>query len=252
MKKIAVTALACLSAALGAALGAERGELTLGGGAHYSQGSYGTPTETSVTALVFTARYDVERWTLRASVPYLFVEGSEAVVPGVGAVRAGAGDSSASGLGDATVSLTYTAHYDPASRFGVDVTGKAKLATAEDDRLGTGENDYSVLADLYRDFGRWTAFGGLGYTIMGNPPGVTLNDVVSFNFGASYRLDERARLGASYDEREAAASGAPQREITLFYSTRLESGWRAQGYFLLGLANGSPDWGAGLSAAYAF
>ena len=150
------------------------------------------------------------------------------------------------------MSLTYTAHYDAASRFGVDVGGKVKLATADNDRLGTGEHDYSVLVDLYRDFGRWTAFGGLGYTIMGNPPGVTLNDVLSFNFGASYRLDERARVGASYDEREAATSGAPQREITLFYSTRLEGGWRAQGYFLLGLANGSPDWGAGLSAAYAF
>lgn len=249
-----MVALAGLSAAGGAAFGAEQGELTVGGGAHYSQGSYGTSSETSIMALVFTARYDVERWSLRTSIPYLFVEGSEAVVPGVGAVRSApaAEDSSASGLGDATLSLTYAAHYDPASRFGVDVTGKVKLATAEDERLGTGENDYSVLVDLYRNFGRWTAFGGLGYTIMGNPPGVTLNDVVSLNFGASYALDERSRVGASYDDREAATSGAPQRELTFFYSTRLQGGWRAQSYVLLGLANGSPDWGAGLSATLAF
>lgn len=250
MKQMAMVALACICAS---ATAAEQGELALGGGIHYTEGNYGTSTETRVTALVFTARYDVKRWTFRVGLPYLFVDGSEAVIPGVGAVRGGtAADSSASGLGDATVSATYVAHYDRASRFGVDVTGKVKLATAEDERLGTGESDYSALVDVYRDFGRWTAFGGIGYTIMGNPPGVTLNDVVSFNFGASYRLDERVRLGASFDEREAAASGAPQREITLFYSTTLQRGWRVQGYFLVGLADGSPDWGTGLSATYPF
>ena len=251
MKHIGAVALALLCGGAGAA---EKGELLLGGGLHYSQGKYGTPTTTKITALVFSARYDVQLWTLRDSVSYLFVEGSEAVVPGVGAVRgsSAAADSSASGLGDATLSATYVAHYDAASRFGVDVGGKVKLATAEDDRLGTGENDYGALVEVYKDFGPWTAFGGLGYTVMGSPPGVTLNDVVSFAFGASYRLDERTRLGASYDEREAATSGAPQREVTLFYSTRLQGGWRAQGYLLFGLANGSPDWGAGLSATYPF
>ena len=255
MKRTLVAALACVFIAAGAR-GAEPEGVTLGGGVHFSEGSYGTSDSTSITALVFTGRYDKDRWTFRASIPYLFISGSNAVVPGVGRVRSAppTGESSVSGLGDLTLSATYAAYYDRAAQHGVDVTGKLKLATADaDERLGTGEHDFGVHVEGFKTFGRLTAFAGLGYTIFGSTPAFPLNEVVSFSLGASYRLDERDSAGASYEEREAAAlSAAPQREITAFYSRRLERGWRAQVYFLLGLADGSPDWGAGLSAAYSF
>jgi hypothetical protein len=41
-------------------------------------------------------------------------------------------------------------------------------------------------------------------------------------------------------------------ELMLFWSRQLDRAWKAQVYFLVGLADGSPDWGAGLSAAYSF
>lgn len=66
----------------------------------------------------------------------------------------------------------------------------------------------------------------------------SLNDVFKYTLGASYRLD--------------APTSAPQRELTAFWSRRLDTGWRAQLYVLVGLADGSPDFGAGVSVAYAF
>jgi hypothetical protein len=82
-----------------------------------------------------------------------------------GGAGAPAGESSASGLGDVTLSATYEAYYDAKTQFGIDLTGKIKLATADpDERLGTGEHDLGVAAEIYKSFGRLTVFAGIGYT----------------------------------------------------------------------------------------
>lgn len=256
MKVLTAMALACgICASAQAAHDGTRDELLLGAGLHYTEGDYGTGVTTRITALTFTGRYDTARWTFRGSLPYLWISGSNAVVPGFGSVGgAGATRSSASGIGDLALSATYAAYYDAATQFGVDLTGKLKLATAdEDERLGTGEHDLGVAAELYKGFGRLTVFGGIGYTEFGASTTLRLSDAFNYTLGASYRLDERDSVGVSYDERERLASGAPpQEEITVFFSRRIERGWRAQAYVLIGFADGSPDWGAGLSASYPF
>jgi len=256
MKAIAALALACFACAAAAQRG-ERGETLLGAGFHYSQGDYGTDENTRITALTFTARHDTQRWTFRGSVPYLWISGSNAVIPGFGPVRGGApggGTSSSSGLGDVTLSATYAAYYDAANQWGVDAIGKVKLATAdEEERLGTGEHDLGVGAEVYKAFGRLSAFFGIGYTEFGASSLFNTDNAFSYSLGASYRLDPRDSVGLVYDEREPITHGAPRlEELTAFYSRRIARGWRAQAYFLVGLADGSPDWGAGLSAAYPF
>lgn len=255
MKRKFITALACLWGSTGAALAADYEGLTLGGGVHYTEGNYGTPVSTQITALAFTGRYDTQRWTFKVTVPYLFVSGSASVVPGVGQVRnVPAADSSASGLGDVVVSATHKTYYDPATQLGLDLTGRIKLATADEgERLGTGEHDIGIQADAFKLFGRVTGFAGLGYTMFGSSRAVPLRDVLNATLGASYQIDERDSAGIAYDEREAVARGAPElSELTLFWSRQLDRAWKTQLYFLIGLENGSPDWGAGLSAAYAF
>ncbi|MGH8739895.1 MAG: transporter [Burkholderiales bacterium] len=247
--------LACLWGSAGAALAADYHGLTLGGGVHYTEGNYGTPVSTRVTALAFTGRYDTQRWTFKATVPYLFVSGSASVVPGVGQVRnVPAADSSASGLGDLVFSATHKTYYDPATQLGVDVTGRIKLATADaDEGLGTGEHDLGIQAEVFKAFGRVTGFAGLGYTMFGSSRALPLRDVFNATLGATYRIDERDSAGLAYDERDAVARGAARlSELTLFWSRQLDRAWKTQLYFLVGLENGSPDWGAGLSAAYAF
>lgn len=250
-----IAAALCAGMLLACAAQAQEGPLTLGAGLHYSSGDYGTGSTTRITSLAATARYDSGPWTYRATVPYLRVDGDTSVIPGVGRVRGGAGSSSTeSGLGDIVLGATYAAYYDAASTFGVDLTGKVKLPTADENKgLGTGEADFVFLVDFYRTFDRVTGFAGIGYHILGDAPGLPLDNVWSANLGASYKLDERDSAGVSLDGRERAAPGsARQRELTGFFTRKLDRFWKAQAYALIGLADGSPDWGFGLSAARPF
>lgn len=232
----------------------EASPLTLGAGLHYSAGEYGTSSTTRITALAATARYESGPWVYRATVPYLRIDGESAVIPGVGSVRGVSTRRTESGLGDIVLGATYAAYYDPASTLGLDLTGKLKLATADEAKgLGTGEHDVVFLVELYRTFERITGFGGIGYHILGDAPGQPLDNVWSANLGASYKLDERDSAGLSLDGRQRVVpGGARQRELTGFFMRKLDRFWKAQAYALIGLADGSPDWGFGLSAARPF
>lgn len=237
------------------ALAAQDGELTLGGGLHYSSGDYGTGSTTRITSIAANARYESGPWIYKATLPYLRVSGESSVIPGLGRVRGGPPRrASASGIGDVLLSATYGVFYDRASTLGVELTGKLKLGTAHASKgLGTGEHDFIFLADAYRTFDRVTGFGGIGYHILGDSPSLPLDNVWSANLGASYKLDERDNAGVMLEGRQRVAPGAaPQRELTAFFVRKLDRFWKAQAYALIGLADGSPDWGAGLSLARPF
>jgi hypothetical protein len=251
IRKLAVLAALCLAAAPAAA---QQGTLSLGAGLHYSEGDYGTPDTTRITTFALTGRYDLDPWTFKLTLPYLFVSGGEQVIPGIGAVGRSRGSSSASGVGDVVAAATYAAHYDRASQLGIDLTGKVKLGTADrSEGLGTGENDYSFQADLFKTIDRITLFATLGYTIFGDPPGLPLDNGFYWSLGASWKLQPRDTVGVSLDGRQAIVPGsAGQRELTGFWTRALEAAWKVQAYFLVGLADGSPDWGAGVTLARPF
>jgi hypothetical protein len=247
MKKIAAAALVLCAGTASAA----EGELSLGIGFNYSVGDYGSGTDTEIVSVPVTARYETERWVLKLAVPYISVSGDVTVVPGVGRVGTAATQTRTdSGPGDIVASATYAAYFDRAARLGVDVTGKVKLATAEESRgLGTGETDISLLVEPYKTFDRTTMFGSLGYHMLGAP----LEDVMSWSAGVTYRLNDRDSVGAAYDWREKVSSGAGDlSEVTLFWTRRLDRQWKLQAYVLKGFSNGSPDVGVGASIAYAF
>ncbi len=243
---------------------AEDASFTLGSGITYSSGKYGTGTVTRITSIPFSARYDLDRWTFKASIPYLFISGGTSVIPGVGQVantnprgrggRRGVTEATTSGLGDLVTAATYNAYYSDASQFGIDVTGKVKWGTANaDEGLGTGANDYSLQVDLDKSFDNTTVFGGIGRSKLGSTEFIHLEDVWFANAGASFRLDRTDSLGLSLDARQRVSPTAyPVRELTGFWSHRVDAHWRAQTYVLKGLAKGSPDWGAGITAGYTF
>jgi hypothetical protein len=255
------TALALLAFAQGA-LAADTEEFSLGVGFNYSRGDYGTATSTEIVSVPIIARYDRGPWIFKLTVPYLRVSGGTSVVPGVGRVTStnprrrggGASEATATGLGDIVASATYTAFYNRATTFGVDVAGRVKLGTADRDQgLGTGENDYGMQVDVYKTYDRVTYFGGIGYTELGSSLYIQLNSVLSATAGASYKLDERNSVGLSVDTRERASpSGSPQRELTAFWTQKIDRTWRAQAYVLKGFSDGSPEWGVGASLARAF
>ena len=260
MRRLVAVLAACLAPAATCALGAE--ELVLGGGLHYSTGDYGAGADTEITSLAFTAQRETGLWRLKLTVPYLEVTGPGTVIPGVGNVantnprrRGGGGGTSsgtASGLGDIVGAATYGLYSGGGSA--IEATARVKLPTADpDEGLGTGETDFGFQLDAYHSMDRLTPFIGIGYTIFGSSTFVNLDDAMNYTIGASYRVDGRDSAAISLDGRERiSAVSAEQREIVASWMRRLAGPWRAQLYFLLGLADGSPDWGMGATALYAF
>jgi hypothetical protein len=240
--------------------------VTFGVGVDYSSGDYGTGTTTEILSVPFSARYAVGNWTYKASLPWLRVSGDPNVLPGVGLVvntnphgrgRGQGGTTvpdptepesgTASGIGDLNLSATYS--FDTGGPFGIDLTGKAKIATADEDKgLGTGANDYGLAVDVYRAFGATTVFGGVGYTMLGDSDYVEVDGIANASLGVSHKLGATGNsVGVAYDWRQAASSSFDDRsELTGFYSFGGQSPNRFQVYATAGLSDGSPDWGGGI------
>ena len=249
------------------ALAAE-GEFSLGTGLNYTSGTYGGSTSTKILTIPFNARYDNGPWTFKATLPYLHITGVRAVYPGVGRVDNGTLDNllgvprnrsqtethTASGMGDATVAATYTLYSGGANRSGIGLTGKLKFATGDEKQgLGTGSNDASVQVEGFQQVDRNTLFGAIGYTMFGDSPITQFENVGNFGLGAMHRTDGGDLIGLAFDARQAGSPApAPLRELTGFWTHKVDRNWRTQAYVLKGFARGSPDWGAGLSAAYVF
>src|SRR5258706_7667517 len=230
---------------------ADDAELRLGVGADYARGKYGSSTESTPFSIPFTARYELDRWTYKLTVPWLEVSGPANFVPGFGHTdnsgkpkkRNFAGTTTESGIGDTYGTVTYNAWYDDALERGLDLTGRVKLPTADAGKgLGTGSTDFGVQADAYRTFDRLTLFADVGYTFFRHPHYVELKNAHNYGIRASRKMNERDSLGASLDGRQkASVGGAPQREVTLFWNRRTERDTRFHAYVLFGLATGTPE-----------
>ncbi len=231
------------------------GEFSAGAGIDYSKGDYGTGSETKILSIPFMARYDSDPWKLKATIPYLRVTGQGDVIPGIGKTNRGRrGETTESGIGDAVLAGSYSVLPDAPSKFGLDLTAKLKLPTGDEQRgLGTGSVDKTLQAEAFKTIDRLTVFGTLGYTIFGDSDVVDLKNGYLYEVGASTRLDATDSVGASlYGRQPVVEGGAPQRELTFFWNRRVAKAKRFQAYFLLGLADGSPDVGIGASALFSF
>jgi hypothetical protein len=267
MKRSAV----CLAALLVAGAAQAADGFSGSVGVEYSSGDYGSDTETEILSVPVGAKYTTGDWILRASLPWMRVDGDANVVPGLGEVsntnprgrgrgngNGGGGDPTVpttgitSGIGDLRLTAIYAVPMQ--GDWGVDLSGQIKIATADEDKgLGTGANDYGVAVDLFRSFGDTTAFGGLGYAWLGDSDFIDVDSVLSGNLGVSHKMGERRSLGVVYDYRQPASEDSDDRsEVTGFYSFPTSEQSKMQFYATKGLSDGSPDWGAGVSLSAAF
>ena len=227
----------------------------LGTGFDTSSGNYGSNTTTRISSIPLTANYETGPWAFKLSLPYVRITGATNVVPGVGAVKQSTAQSmTSSGWGDLTAAATYSLYNDAVSKVGVDLTGKVKFGTANRDKgLGTGKNDIGAQVDVYKKFDRWTAFAGVGYTVLGSSDAIPLNNVVNATTGATYQIDAASTAGAVYDFRQKASNfGYAQRELTGFVSHKFAKDWKGQLYAVKGFSDGSPDMGGGVIVSRAF
>jgi hypothetical protein len=249
-----VLSAACAALSCSAALAADM--ITVGSGAEYTSGKYGSSEKTKIWYLPFTAKFETGPWTFRGIVPYLRVTGPGNVL-GVGADRVtlpgGGAPRTASGLGDIVASAFYTAVSESRAPLGLDVGAKIKFGSADETKgLGTGERDVSLQADFFRPLGRnLTAFATIGFRWYGDPPGLELRDVPYAALGAAYRTSRETSVGAVYDFRPRV-TGSEISEITAYLSQRVGIHWKLQVYGVVGFSDASPDWGAGLALTYTY
>jgi hypothetical protein len=185
-------------------------------------------------------------WQFGLTLPYVEIQGQGNVTRDLGRFRGAGAPRTASGLGDIIASATRAIGV-AADGTALDLTAKIKFGTADETQgLGTGENDFHLQADVYRNVGSLTPFGTLGYKILGDPPGIGLKNVFYLTVGATQKIDEERSYGLMWHgQQKTTTGGAAQSEVTGFYTLRFGPQWKAQFYGLVGFADGGPEFGAG-------
>jgi hypothetical protein len=252
---ILLTTASLTALATGSGIAAAADRLSLTTGVDYSTGKYGGTQSTDITYVPITAKYQTGPWTLKLTLPYITVTGPGNVVPDVGQVSTSTTTrTTESGMGDVVAGATYNVYWNKDTRTAVDLTGKVKFGTADEKKgLGTGKNDYSFQVDVYKSFDRLTPFGTVGYKVLGDPAGYTLDNVFYGSLGFAYKVSSATSAGAIMDLRERSTpTGSPRRELTGFVTHKLDRNWKLQGYAVKGFSDGSPAWGAGAMVTYSF
>lgn len=226
-------------------------------GADYSVGKYGRSERTETRYFPMMLKAESGPMTYKLTIPYVEVRGPADVV--------GAGDDTvvlgaarptrtAAGLGDVVAAASGEIWADYESSWAVELGGKIKFATADESKgLGTGRNDYSLFADVYKTYGMHSLFATLGKRKMGDPAGVDYRDPWFGSLGWSRRLSDKTSAGLMVDLRQRLqAGGDPAQELTGFVSHKLDGGWKLQGYVVTGFTRSSPDLGLGATLGYNF
>lgn len=169
-------------------------------------------------------------WRLRASIPWITIEGPAANTGG-GVPRPST--NAESGLGDIYASATY--------RFG------------ETLGLGTGETDYYGQFDFYRTIGPTTPFASVGYRFLGSSPVYRLEDGLLASAGSHFRVSAATVWTVAVNWSEPyVADGRDSTDAMLSLTHDLSNRWQINAYVLKGFTSASPDHGAGLQLTCRF
>lgn len=214
--------------------------------------------EIDKVSLPLTARLTAGRLRFTAQLPYLRVSGPENVVVPSGPLglpilvdpAQPAAVRTREGIGDARAGVAYDVGL---SAINLSLNAGAKLPTASAEKgLGTGATDYWVGADVSTTLGAVTPFAGVSYTKMGDSESFELEDTLSGQAGAAFRLGgtTSAHLGYSYTE---AASDVSPNEQRLFGGVNTAVAERVSlGLYGSAGVTGPADIGAGISLGVGF
>ncbi len=270
-------AIVALAAMAGVSAAEAKPGLQFSTGVNYSSGSFGDTMDTTVVVVPFSAKVTVGNWAFRGSIPLVTVDGPADVAvvlddggggrgssgpggsggdeleeDGTGAVSMVTRMNRESGIGDASVSATYSFNEIAGSSIYSDVTGRVRLPTGDDDKgLGVGATDYATLVEVGAELGKGGVYALGGRRFLGSVSGVRRDD--GWQGGAGFWIDatDKASFGAGYDWRESAtAIGDDPSEVSAYMTYQINRKWRLGLNASAGLNDSSPDFGAGLSLVW--
>jgi len=236
--------------------------LTVGSVPAWFSGNYGTAHTLNIFYVPTYIQYKKKRLKIKLTMTYESVSGLPQ-----GAILAGSNLSSrttqsqtrtASGIGDTWLTVRYTAIHGKGVHPSIHPYLKVKFATASSTSgLGTGKNDYELGVGFDDRIGDWTfPFAHIGYRFVGKPAGYALQNIATYDFGASVVLPQSrsnivtAMFSGSQSEEKGYAGPA---DIIVAWNHNLtKTGSGIQVYFDKGLTHGSANYGVGIGGQVVF
>lgn len=233
--------------------------LSLGIGAEFESGSYGSGSTVETWRIPLLVQWTPqERVGLILEIPYLHQSGGGETVllggrrmtlrdSGMGGRRSSVSETR-SGLGDITLDVDVKLLLEDGATPRVSVLAYAKLPTADRDKgLGTGEFDWGAGLGIGKTFGVWALRGKALYVLPGSSALYDASAYWDWSVGLGY-------LGGTELYPELALSGGTAafagEDGPLELTARLDilnSERTSLGLYLKGgLNDASPDWGSGV------
>lgn len=113
----------------------------------------------------------------------------------------------ASGAGDLEITLTHRFIDETPSFPAFALAAEVKLPTARNDQIGTGKTDYTVYAIASKRIGRLDTHVNLGYTIVGEPAGISLNNILNYAWAEEYHATPRFDIVGEITGNTSATGG---------------------------------------------
>ena len=115
------------------------------------------------------------------------------------------------GIGDLEVTLTSQLYGGTREHSGFALASEVKLPTARNRRIGSGRTDFTLWSIASHRAGRWDTHVNLGYTLIGRPPGVSVNNVINYGAAEEFRLSSSWEvLGEVFGNTAALAEAGEQ------------------------------------------
>jgi hypothetical protein len=154
-----------------------------------------------------------------------------------------------SGIGDASIALTYSLDTIGDSPAYVDFTGRVRLPTGDEDKgLGVGATDYVAMTELGWDGDPGGVFVSAGRRFLGDVEGFERVDGWQASAGGWVNISDSAVIGAYYDWRNASVrDGEDPSSVEAYVSWRLNEAWKIELNGGVGLSDASADYSAGLT-----
>lgn len=231
-------------------------EWKISASANYETGDYGTDSRSETWYMPVTIKRYFLVGEISMTIPYVQTSGAgvTTIDGNVFQISTGGPQVTNSGFGDIVLRGSYYLLSEGKSvPFDLNLTGKLKVPTADDSKgLGTGEFDTGVGLEFAKTLpDGFTGYLDIYYTAIGDPPGVELEDRVSFDIGFSRALAPRWTVSAFYEESTPLLKSNPHlRDFLVSFDFKANSRTRAFFGATLGLSDASPDYGLSAGASF--
>ena len=238
----------------------ERERFQLKVGLSYEQGDYGTGEDSRAVYAPVVLKYLGDKFDVGLTVPWLYLHSEAGVTQVDGDITRGSRDqqrdTSATGLGDVSLKGRWFLIEDDRTSWvpALAPFARIKFPTADADRnLGTGEPDFGFGVEYDKQFGSVFVFGDAAYTFIGDPPGESFRNRPGVSLGVGYDVTRELTASAQLDWRRALVKGNDDPlDLIGTLVVRLNRTVSIIPSVIIGLTNGSPDFGAGVEVTYKF